>query len=92
MYLYAVPLSYIFDRHLSNDPDCRHLMPLDVDGKDLYAKITDGILVWYVEGLHLYSTSASFPANTCCVALTFLSFLPFLSGCSSGGVEGDHCL
>ena len=31
--------------NLVSDKDCSHLIPLSADGKDLYNKITDGILL-----------------------------------------------
>ncbi|KAK7098895.1 plastin-2-like [Littorina saxatilis] len=33
------------NRHLADDPDCNHLLPLDPDGKDIFAKVSDGILL-----------------------------------------------
>lgn len=32
--------------NLSADPDLKHLLPLDSDGKNLYDKVKDGILLW----------------------------------------------
>lgn len=34
--------------NLSHDPDLKHLLPIDSDGKMLYNKVKDGILLWYV--------------------------------------------
>lgn len=33
------------NRHLGDDPDCKHLLLLDSEGNDLYAKMADGILL-----------------------------------------------
>lgn len=33
------------NNNLSNDPDLEHLLPIDPEGKDLYEKIKDGILL-----------------------------------------------
>lgn len=32
--------------NLSHDPDLKHLLPIDADGKALYDKVKDGILLW----------------------------------------------
>lgn len=32
--------------NLKNDPDLKHILPIDADGKELYEKIKDGILLW----------------------------------------------
>lgn len=32
--------------NLGQDPDLRHLLPIDTEGKTLYEKVTDGILLW----------------------------------------------
>lgn len=32
--------------NLSSDPDLKHLLPLDPQGKTLYEKVKDGILLW----------------------------------------------
>lgn len=34
--------------NLSKDPDLKHLLPLDAQGKTLYDKVKDGILLWQV--------------------------------------------
>ena len=34
--------------NLRHDPDLAHLLPIDPDGKTLYEKVTDGILLWLV--------------------------------------------
>lgn len=33
------------NRHLGEDPDCKHLLPLDAEGNNLYEKMADGILL-----------------------------------------------
>ncbi|CAG2067145.1 unnamed protein product, partial [Timema podura] len=33
--------------NLGSDPDLRHLLPIDPEGKSLYDKVKDGILLWY---------------------------------------------
>jgi len=33
------------NRHLGDDPDCKHLLPLNAEGSDLYAQMADGILL-----------------------------------------------
>lgn len=33
--------------NLSHDPDLKHLLPIDPEGKTLYEKVKDGILLWY---------------------------------------------
>ena len=32
--------------HLGHDPDLKHLLPIDPEGKSLYDKVKDGILLW----------------------------------------------
>lgn len=32
--------------NLRQDPDLKHLLPIDSDGKTLYDKVKDGILLW----------------------------------------------
>lgn len=32
--------------NLRHDPDLKHLLPIDPDGKTLYDKVQDGILLW----------------------------------------------
>lgn len=32
--------------NLGHDPDLRHLLPIDTEGKALYEKVADGILLW----------------------------------------------
>lgn len=32
--------------NLGHDPDLKHLLPIDTEGKTLYEKVTDGILLW----------------------------------------------
>jgi len=32
--------------NLSNDPDLKHLLPIGYEGKNLYEKVIDGILLW----------------------------------------------
>jgi len=32
--------------NLSNDPDLKHLLPIECEGKNLYEKVVDGILLW----------------------------------------------
>ena len=42
-----VPLLHM--RHhsnLSRDPDLKHLLPIDGEGRTLYEKVKDGILLW----------------------------------------------
>ena len=34
--------------HLTHDKDLKHLLPIDNDGRELYDKVKDGILLWYV--------------------------------------------
>lgn len=34
--------------NLSHDPDLKHLLPIDAEGKTLYDKVKDGILLWCV--------------------------------------------
>lgn len=34
--------------NLRADPDLKHLLPLESDGKNLYEKVKDGILLWLV--------------------------------------------
>lgn len=34
--------------NLGLDPDLKHLLPIDTDGKTLYDKVQDGILLWLV--------------------------------------------
>lgn len=34
------------NNNLRSDPDLKHLLPLDSNGKNLYEKIKDGILLW----------------------------------------------
>ncbi|KAK6644316.1 hypothetical protein RUM43_000583 [Polyplax serrata] len=34
--------------NLSKDPDLKHLLPLDAQGKTLYDKVKDGILLWQI--------------------------------------------
>ena len=35
--------------NLSHDPDLKHLLLIDPEGKTLYDKVKDGILLWYVQ-------------------------------------------
>lgn len=32
--------------NLGHDPDLKHLLPIDTEGKTLYDKVQDGILLW----------------------------------------------
>ena len=32
--------------NLGHDPDLKHLLPIDPEGKTLYDKVKDGILLW----------------------------------------------
>lgn len=32
--------------NLSHDPDLKHLLPIDAEGKALYDRVKDGILLW----------------------------------------------
>ena len=32
--------------NLRHDPDLKHLLPIDAEGKALYDKVKDGILLW----------------------------------------------
>lgn len=34
--------------NLHLDTDLKHLLPIDAEGKELYEKVKDGILMWYV--------------------------------------------
>lgn len=34
--------------NLGHDPDLKHLLPIDAEGKGLYDSVKDGILLWYV--------------------------------------------
>lgn len=34
--------------NLKHDPDLKHLLPIDTEGKTLYDKVQDGILLWLV--------------------------------------------
>lgn len=45
--------------NLKNDPDLKHLLPIDPEGKLLYEKVKDGILLWCVFML-------KFPRFFCC--------------------------
>jgi plastin-3 len=40
-------------RHLGHDPDLKHLLPIDAEGRGLYDKVKDGILFWYLISLIL---------------------------------------
>ena len=33
--------------NLGHDPDLKHLLPIDSDGRGLFDKVKDGILLWY---------------------------------------------
>lgn len=37
-----------FCRNLEHDPDLKHILPIDLDGRTLYDKVEDGILLWLV--------------------------------------------
>lgn len=32
--------------NLSHDPDLKHLLPIDPEGKQLYEKLKDGLILW----------------------------------------------
>lgn len=38
--------SHWINEHLAYDADLKHLLPLDFEGKNLYDKVKDGILLW----------------------------------------------
>lgn len=40
-----VAFSDWINRHLKDDPDLKHLLPLNAEGNDLYLKVGDGILI-----------------------------------------------
>ena len=42
-------------RSLSADPQLSHLLPLDKEGKELYDKVKDGILLWSVSIMSILS-------------------------------------
>ena len=33
--------------NLGLDPDLKHLLPIDAEGRNLYDRVKDGILLWY---------------------------------------------
>lgn len=35
--------------NLKHDPDLKHILPIDPEGKNLYEAVKDGILLWYVD-------------------------------------------
>lgn len=37
--------SHWINEHLGHDPDLKHLLPIDAEGKNLYDKVKDGILL-----------------------------------------------
>lgn len=41
--------------NLGADIDLKHLLPIDSEGKSLYDKVKDGILLWYVRFISLLS-------------------------------------
>lgn len=41
-----VAFSDWINSNLSRDPDLKHLLPIDSEGKSLYEKVKDGILLW----------------------------------------------
>lgn len=53
--------------NLSHDPDLKHLLPIDAEGKTLYEKVKDGILLWYV--------SACLSSALTLISSTFMEFL-----------------
>ena len=38
--------SHWINDHLGHDKDLKHLLPIDPEGKGLYDKVKDGILLW----------------------------------------------
>jgi len=38
--------SHWINDHLGHDPHLKHLLPIDPEGKGLYDKVKDGILLW----------------------------------------------
>jgi len=38
--------SHWINEHMGHDPLLQHLLPLDFEGKNLYDKVKDGILLW----------------------------------------------
>ena len=43
--IFQIAFSDWINSNLATDKDVQHLIPLSADGKDLYPKITDGILL-----------------------------------------------
>lgn len=41
-----VAFSDWINSHLKHDPDLSHLLAIDSEGKELYSKVKDGILLW----------------------------------------------
>lgn len=50
--------------NLANDPDLKHVLPIDPEGKNLYEKVKDGILLWFVLAL-------SFSSSVVCLFFLF---------------------
>ena len=63
--------------NLSHDPDLKHLLPIDAEGKTLYDKVKDGILLWYVE--HLYSQYLLVTHPLCRLVINNLHLVPVKS-------------
>ena len=47
---YAEEEKYAFvnwiNKALENDPDCRHVIPMDPNTNDLFSAVGDGIVLW----------------------------------------------
>ena len=48
---------------LSEDLDLKELLPIDAEGKQLYDKLKDGIILWYVSYIMLFNNYTNWKTN-----------------------------